>query len=472
MVVLGVMGGFFGAAGVHSLMAPTASGFNPTGGGTYYLQASISSTQNTITLTSFTEPGSGIPYTMSYLHTDIVYGTIAPQTDSNEFISFTGINQNANGTATLTGVSRGLERSYPYVASTTLANPFPGQTRFILSSPPQFFNEYALRRSDQWITGIWGFGALPTSSVVCTDQYQFCNKAYIDAGLNAGAATSTFQNIGIVWLASKAQQAASTASSTTGAPLVLTSGFATSTPNASLSAGFVPVTGASGFLSSLFIATSSQYTWAGLNTFTATTSQACSNLLNIACIFNGLAYQFPSVRGASSTVLTEDGTGKLTWITLPSGVLLQDGNTYATSATAATTSVKTITITPGQFGANDSINITGVFLRASGTTAAGNGAISIGSGSASTTITRAPYTCDDTVPCQFTAQIYALNSSSAQRTYSNTLNINATPVVQAASTTRTAFSTAGNFYISFDARAVNSGDTYGFQGVSVTIIRH
>lgn len=47
------------------------------------------------------------------------------------------------------------------------------------------------------------------------------------------------------------------------------------------------------------------------STFTATTTIEASNLLNKALILNGLAYKWPSVRGASSTVLVEDGTGDL-----------------------------------------------------------------------------------------------------------------------------------------------------------------
>lgn len=230
-IVVGVAALGVGAFGYHQLSTPqTFGGFNPTGGGTYNLQASINSTQSTITLTSFTEPGSGIPYTMSYLNTDIVYATINPETTRSEFISFTGITQNTNGTALLTGVSRGLERSYPFVASTTLAFSFPGQTKVILSSPPQFFNEYATKRNNQVISGIWNFTSLPTTSVVCSDPFQFCNKAYIDAGFNQGAATSTEANLGIVQLVTAAQVGSSTASTTAGGPLVLTNKFATSTP--------------------------------------------------------------------------------------------------------------------------------------------------------------------------------------------------------------------------------------------------
>lgn len=231
-VVVGLGAGF--AFQTLTQHAPTAGAFNPTGGGTYYLQASISSSQNTITLTSFTEPVSNIPYTMAYLNSDIMYGTIAPQTDTSEFISFTGINQNSNGTATLTGVVRGLGRSYPYAASTTLANPYPGQTRFILSSPPEFFNEYAARRNAQSITGLWTFSSTsrPTydgtpasyNSFDLVDYQTLVNTAI------SGAGTSTFSNMGIVQLATNVQVAAGTASTTEGRPLVLLSKFATTTP--------------------------------------------------------------------------------------------------------------------------------------------------------------------------------------------------------------------------------------------------
>ncbi len=112
-----------------------------TGGGTYRLASSISSSQNTIRLSSFKEPTSNIPYTMSYLNSSIEYGTLDPQTSNSEFISFTGINQNSDGTATLTGVSRGLARSYPYTASSTFQNTHSGQSIFILSNSPQIYND-------------------------------------------------------------------------------------------------------------------------------------------------------------------------------------------------------------------------------------------------------------------------------------------------------------------------------------------
>ena len=57
--------------------------------------------------------------------------------------------------------------------------------------------------------------------------------------------------------------------------------------------------------------TAINYTLTGLWTFSATTSQACSNLLGNACIFNSLSYKFPSAHEAGD--LRNDGSGNLSW---------------------------------------------------------------------------------------------------------------------------------------------------------------
>lgn len=164
--------------------APAQLGaFNPTGGGTYRLRSSVGTSDTSIVLSSFTEPGSGTPYTMGYLNTSIGYGTLEPQTpDRNEFVSFTGITQNSNGSATLTGVSRGLTRSPAgslCTASSTLAARHPGQSIFILSDSPCVFSEYAIKRNDETISGSW---TVPTP----TAQGNPTPKSYVDALVNGG----------------------------------------------------------------------------------------------------------------------------------------------------------------------------------------------------------------------------------------------------------------------------------------------
>lgn len=151
-----------------------------TGGSTYRLQSSISSTQTTITLSSFKEPVSGTPYTMSYLNSSIEYATLDPQTQNSEFISFTGITQNADGTATLTGVTRGLSRSSPYTESTTFKTTHAGQSILILSNPPQLYNSLSFKGNDEVITGDW---SVPTP----VNPGSIANRAWVLSVINGGA---------------------------------------------------------------------------------------------------------------------------------------------------------------------------------------------------------------------------------------------------------------------------------------------
>lgn len=137
--------------------------FNTTGGSNFTLGSSIGSTDTSILLSSFTEPVSGVPYTMALINSTIVYGTISPQSDNSEFISFSGITQNLDGTALLTGVTRGLGRSYPYASSSTFQLPHAGQSIFILSDAPEVFAQYAAKANDEIITGTWTFNNFPVT---------------------------------------------------------------------------------------------------------------------------------------------------------------------------------------------------------------------------------------------------------------------------------------------------------------------
>lgn len=135
--------------------------YNPTGGKTYTLAASIGSTDTSILLTSFLEPVTATPLTMSNMNTDIVYATIAPKTAQSEFISFTGITQNIDGTALLTGVVRGLAKKYPLTTNAAYKLPHSGTTSLILSDAPQVFANYANKAADEHITGLWTFDQFP-----------------------------------------------------------------------------------------------------------------------------------------------------------------------------------------------------------------------------------------------------------------------------------------------------------------------
>lgn len=242
--------------------APVLGSFTPAGGLTYRLKSSIGTTNSTIVLSSF-KNRSGIPLTMSLLNTSIAYATLDPQTDNSEFISFTGITQNADGTATLSGVSRGLADIFPFTASTTMRMSHSGQSILILSDSPQLFEEYPVMRNTENITGSWGFAIAPYDYGNSTSSAQFATRAYANSLAVQGAATSTYTTSGIGLLATGLQAAQGTYKLTQ--PYFLSTAISTSTYFGGASYK-VPITGASNTLDVNFMATSSVWNFTGANT--------------------------------------------------------------------------------------------------------------------------------------------------------------------------------------------------------------
>ena len=341
---------------------PVLSGFETVGGTTYRLQSSIGLANTTITLSSF-KSRSGIPWTMSLLNTDIVFATIDPSTNSSEFVSFTGIVQNVNGTATLTGVTRGLMDFYPYTASSTMQRAHAGQATFIISDAPQVFNEYAAKRNNEYISGIWGFGALPIASTTCTVGTQFCNKDYIDSVVVGGAPPAGYVIPGIGIVATGLQMASSTASTTYTAipyPNLLTAENSTSTSNGTVSALHAIISDNAGKLATSWISNSYHYIFGSLFATNASTTNATTTNLGITgdrLSVNGVEYRYPAVQGVASTTLVNNGSGTLSWNT-PEWTLVASttltGSTATTTLTVPTRNyymVKVRIVTSGNHGA-------------------------------------------------------------------------------------------------------------------------
>ncbi len=162
--------------------------YNPAGGTTYNLNSSISSTQTSFTLSSFLEPVTGTPYTMTLLNTDIIYFTIAPKTTSSEFVSATGLTQNADGTCSVTGVTRGLAKKYPFTTDSSYKLPHSGQTQVIMSDAPQVFKKFVSLEDAETISGLKTFpgggdASAPVSGTVYsapTNDLEYSSKKYVD----------------------------------------------------------------------------------------------------------------------------------------------------------------------------------------------------------------------------------------------------------------------------------------------------
>lgn len=376
LIALGALFGYSQYSAPTSTTPQTFGDFNPTGGTTYRLQSSIGTTDTTIRLSSFKEPGSNIPYTMAYLNSSIEYGTLDPQTSTREFVSFTGITQNSNGTATLTGVTRGLANtpaatgSDCTTASSTLRRAHAGQSIFILSDSPCLFAEYAVKRNAETISGIWTYsstspprldqpGAQGGGSVIATTS-EFATVRFVLMTTLSGAANASEGVKGIVDLATALQQASSTSAGVVSSFLVLQSRYATDTPQRGCAVGYTATAGAgctviaqlTGKIRQTWINLTEAYTWTALHTFsggltsTGTTTISASNINTNPIVLNGLGYTFFGTRAASSTVLTENGSGGLRFITPQQYILAQNTAVNSGTSATATTSLSTITI-PG-----------------------------------------------------------------------------------------------------------------------------
>lgn len=156
----------------------------PIAGTTYNLSgAGISNSATTIVLQSLTLTQIGYPIQDSEL-SDTFYITLEPGSRSKqEIVSCTTVTQNANGTASLTGCTRGLSPITPYTASSSLRFSHAGGSQVIFSDPPQLFNLYAAKENNETITGSWLFPSPVSGSNPAT-------KTYVDSLAFGGSVTT------------------------------------------------------------------------------------------------------------------------------------------------------------------------------------------------------------------------------------------------------------------------------------------
>lgn len=148
-------------------------------------------TASEIILSSFTLP-DGTLITMS-MFGDTGYMTLEPGTSKEENISFTGVTQNANGTATLTGVTKGLNFVAPYTSEALLKLAHAGGTIAIISNSAPFYNELSAKDNDETITSQWTFTdpKIPKMDTYSapTDDEQLATKKYVDDIASGGTAS-------------------------------------------------------------------------------------------------------------------------------------------------------------------------------------------------------------------------------------------------------------------------------------------
>lgn len=169
--------------------------------------AGVGISDTTIVLNSMLLPNSNELVTMTMFGI-IGFATLEPETTREENISFTGITQNGNGTASLTGVVRGLKLVDPYDQSLSLRQSHAGSTILRITNNVQFYDSFANKYDDEDIAGVTWTIDNPVVS------RQIANKAYVDAAIVGGGVPASSTTPGISMEATQPQTDAGTATGT------------------------------------------------------------------------------------------------------------------------------------------------------------------------------------------------------------------------------------------------------------------
>ncbi len=328
-------------------------------GFSYYLAGSgISSSASSITLTSLTFPQSGYKIQDSDLSTTF-YITLEPGSRTRqEVASCTTATQNADGSATLSGCSRGLLPYSPYTASSTYAFAHGGGTTVVFSNPPQLYNDAVFKGNAAQVSGIWSFASssLPRASTTPTygsgDELKFVTYGQLASTSFSGVVDASLTQKGIVEQATKAETAAGTATGGTTAPLFTPTAYFNASSSATTT---VPVTNGSGKLDPNFIDGSGSYAFSGTNThsgsetftgtktLSGTTTLTSTSTLNASGTVNftgaTLSGNFPNLVSASTTNVTNSGTNEtnIFSVAVPANTLSTGNIVQATVNTEFTT---------------------------------------------------------------------------------------------------------------------------------------
>ena len=152
--------------------------------GEHLLQSSISASATSLTLQAF-KTSDGTNITTTDIGT-LGHATLDPNTSSEESISFTTITQNGNGTATISGITRGLKFVDPYTETTALKLAHGAASVFIMTNTSAYYSEFANKSNNETISQTWIFSALPnTTAGDPVADNDLARKGYVD-GVVAG----------------------------------------------------------------------------------------------------------------------------------------------------------------------------------------------------------------------------------------------------------------------------------------------
>lgn len=294
---------------------------------TYHLYLGESGTATTMRITPYPVDLDGVKLTMTDFGNNPTLTVDPGFKGSEEIESFTGVTDNGDNTATLTGLTRDLASKYPYTAAGTGRTHGSGAI-VVFGNNPQIYGRLAAPENTQTWTATQtyasttqpGFDIDPgagyftnASSSVFVDMAQLTRTALL------GCSNSSTSVNGCAQLATAQQAASSTVTGSTAANLVLPASIATSSDDV---AGLhVVVTQNSGKINWNQIDLGNSFTSTAQDTFTggfldtasstmtATTSISASSVTGNALILNGAKLAFPSTQCANNTGWIWNGSG-------------------------------------------------------------------------------------------------------------------------------------------------------------------
>ena len=316
----------------------------------------VSSSATSFTLTSLTIPQNGYKIQDSDLSATF-YVTIEPGNRTRqEVVSCTTVVQNAAGTATLSGCTRGLSPITPYTASSTLQFAHAGGTSVIFSDPPNVFNEFYALGNIATSTNYLVFSSTTPPHYDMSPTFAnfasttLADKRYVDSVVSAGASDADESTKGLVELATGAESASSTITGGTSARLVPSNTYATSSPYTTGSWAVWTMPNAK--IKQAFLDLTEAFTWTGAHTFnSATTTIARLSLTSATTSISGIDFVFPNSQGTASSTLTNDGSGKLTWERKSGAIYSSIADVNVVSSTASST-LATFTVPANTLGTN------------------------------------------------------------------------------------------------------------------------
>ena len=259
---------------------------------TINLYTSLSSSGTTMRITPYPRDLDGVKLTISDFGSNPTV-TVDPKVKNvEEIVGFTGITDNGDNTATLSGLTRDLYSKYPYTTTGT-GRPHGSSAIVVFSNNPQMYARFAAWENDGAVTGAWTFASTNRPSYDTTPTFvnglELIDKAYADALSFAGAPNASTIQKGIVQIATPVQAASSTASGSTAALLVIPASMATSSNDvAGLHAVITQNSGkinwnqidlGTAFTSTALATFSGGFAATGATTFSATSTAATSTLM-------------------------------------------------------------------------------------------------------------------------------------------------------------------------------------------------